>query len=115
MKENVEQIFSLGQFKDIQVDTNEMKDGVEIVFIVEEIPSVGGVKLVGNGSIESTEIHKNISLKRGATYKSSKCAVCCTSEYYVSTDRCVNCTRHYAFNYSRKIGFGTLISKRKIK
>ncbi len=71
IRRDIEQIFSLGQFKDIQVDTSEMEDGVEIVFIVEEIPSVGDVKLVGNGSIESIEIRKNISLKRGATYKES--------------------------------------------
>lgn len=69
IRRDIEQIFSLGQFKDIQVDTHEAEDGVEIVFIVEEIPSVGDVRLVGNDAIESSEIRKNISLKRGATYK----------------------------------------------
>lgn len=53
--------------------------------------------------------------KRGATYKSSECPACHTSERYESTDRCVNCTRHYAFNYSRKIGLGTFVAKRKTK
>ena len=53
--------------------------------------------------------------KRGATYKSKICLRCHTSERYVSTDRCVNCTRHHAFNYSRKIGLGTMIAKRKTK
>jgi outer membrane protein insertion porin family len=69
IRRDIEQIISLGQFKDIQVDTNEVGDGVEVVFIVEEIPSIGDVRLVGNSSIEATEIRKNISLKRGATYK----------------------------------------------
>ena len=58
IRRDIEQIFSLGQFKDIQVDTNEVEDGVEIIFIVEEIPSVGDVRLVGNSSIEATEIPK---------------------------------------------------------
>jgi len=66
---DIEQIFSLGQFKDIKVDTNEKEDGIEIVFIVVEIPSIGDVRLVGNTYIEGSEIRKNISLKRGATYK----------------------------------------------
>ncbi|MGV7221456.1 MAG: outer membrane protein assembly factor BamA [Nitrospinales bacterium] len=69
IRRDIEQIFSLGQFKDIQVDTNDLSDGVEVIFIVVEIPSIGDVRLVGNGSIEATEIRKNISLKRGATYK----------------------------------------------
>lgn len=53
--------------------------------------------------------------KRDATYKGNKCALCHTFDRYESTNRCVNCTRHHAFNYSRKIGFGTLITKRKTK
>jgi len=69
IRRDIEQIFSLGQFKDIQVDTNDLSNGVEVVFIVEEIPSIGDVRLVGSSSIEETEIRKNISLKRGATYK----------------------------------------------
>jgi outer membrane protein insertion porin family len=69
IRRDIEQIFSLGQFKDIQVDTNDIGDGVEVIFIVVEIPSIGDVRLVGNSSIETTEIRKNISLKRGATYK----------------------------------------------
>ena len=53
--------------------------------------------------------------KRGATYKSKMCLKCHTSECYESTGKCVNCTRHYAFNYSRKIGLGTFVAKRKQK
>jgi hypothetical protein len=53
--------------------------------------------------------------KRGATYKSTPCPTCRATERYESTNRCVNCTRHYAFNYSRMIGLGTLIATRKTK
>jgi hypothetical protein len=51
--------------------------------------------------------------KSDATYKSdTKCRCCHTHDRYVSTDKCVNCVRYYANNYSRKIGSGVQIAKR---
>lgn len=65
---DIEQIFSLSQFKDIRVETNRVENGYEVVYILEEIPSVGEIKIVGNQEIESKEILDKIGIKRGATF-----------------------------------------------
>ena len=68
IREDIEQVYSLGQFKDIHVETQETLKGLEIEFIVEEIPSIGDVELVGNERVEANDIREKIGLKRGATF-----------------------------------------------
>ncbi|QPJ61153.1 MAG: outer membrane protein assembly factor BamA [Candidatus Nitronauta litoralis] len=69
VRRDIEQIFSLGQFKDIKVETRPLEDGVEVIYVVEEIPSIGDVSFVGNTQVENKDLRKAISLKRGATFK----------------------------------------------
>ncbi len=69
VRRDIEQIFSLGQFKDIRVETSPKGDGVEVIYILEEIPSIGDVQFAGNTQVESKDLRKAISLKRGATFK----------------------------------------------
>ncbi len=68
IREDIEQIYSLGQFKDIRVETRETLKGLEIEFIVEEIPSIGDVEIVGNDKVDANDIREKIGLKRGATF-----------------------------------------------
>ena len=65
---DIEQIFSLGQFKDIQVNTQNGIEGLELQFIVEEIPSIGDVEIIGNAKVDTNDIREKIGLKRGATF-----------------------------------------------
>lgn len=66
---DIEQIYSLGQFSDIRVETEPMGDGVTVIYRVEEIPSVGDVKFKGNTSLKTEDLRPLISLKRGATFR----------------------------------------------
>ena len=68
IRKDIEQIFSLGQFKDIQVDTQSQLNGLEVKFVVEEIPSIGNVEILGNSKIEINDIREKIGLRRGATF-----------------------------------------------
>jgi len=68
IREDIEQIYSLGQFKDIRVETRETLKGLEVEFIVEEIPSIGDVEIVGNDKVDANDIREKIGLKRGATF-----------------------------------------------
>ena len=68
VREDIEQIYSLGQFRDIRVETRETLKGLEIEFIVEEIPSIGDVEIVGNERVDANDIREKIGLKRGATF-----------------------------------------------
>lgn len=70
IRKDIEQIYSLGQFTDIQVDTRPGKDGgVEVIFVVKEIPSVGEVTFVGNDALDTADLRDVISVKRGVTFK----------------------------------------------
>lgn len=68
IRKDIEDIYDLGQFKDIQVETNNVTDGVAVIFKVVEIPSIGGLKIVGNEKVESEDITEQIGLKRGAAF-----------------------------------------------
>ncbi len=70
IREDIEQIYSLGQFKDIRVETRETLEGLEVEFFVEEIPSVGAVEIVGTEKVDTNDIREKIGLKRGATFSS---------------------------------------------
>ena len=65
---DIKQIFSLGQFKDIQVNTEDGIEGLELQFIVEEIPSIGDVEIIGNVKVDTNDIREKIGLRRGATF-----------------------------------------------
>ena len=66
---DIEKIYGLGQFKDIRVETRQGSEGLEVVFIVEEIPSIGDVMLYGNKEIEDGDIHEIIGFKRGEAFQ----------------------------------------------
>jgi outer membrane protein insertion porin family len=70
IRKDIEQIYSLGQFTDIRVDTRIGKNGgVEVIFVVKEIPSVGEVNFVGNDTVDTVDLRDVISVKRGITFK----------------------------------------------
>ena len=66
---DIEKIYGLGQFKDIRVETRQGSEGLEVVFIVEEIPSIGDVMLYGNKEIEDGDIYEIIGFKRGDAFQ----------------------------------------------
>ncbi len=68
IREDIEQIYSLGQFKDIRVETRESLKGLEVEFFVEEIPSIGDVEIVGNDKVDANDIREKIGLRRGAAF-----------------------------------------------
>ncbi len=69
VRRDIEQIYSLGQFKDIRVETEPFEDGVRVIYMVEEIPSIGEVRFSGNNQVENRDLREAIALKRGATFK----------------------------------------------
>jgi len=69
ISKDIEQIYDLGQFKDIRVETRQGSKGLEVVFIVEEIPSVGDVLLYGNVEVGDSDIHDILGFKRGEAFQ----------------------------------------------
>ncbi len=70
IRKDIKQIYSLGQFTDIRVETRPGKNGgVEVIFVVKEIPSVGEVTFTGNDALDTQDLRDLISIKRGVTFK----------------------------------------------
>ncbi|MCL0046032.1 outer membrane protein assembly factor BamA, partial [Nitrospinaceae bacterium] len=69
ISKDVKQIYDLGQFKDIRVETRQGTEGMEVVFIVEEIPSLGNVLFYGNKEIEDSDMHEILGFKRGEAFQ----------------------------------------------
>ena len=69
ISKDIEQIYDLGQFKDIRVETRQGSKGLEVVFIVEEIPSIGDVLLYGNVEVGDSDIHEILGFKRGEAFQ----------------------------------------------
>ena len=59
ISKDIEEIYGLGQFKDIRVETRRGLKGLEVVFIVEEIPSIGDIQLYGNKEIDDNDGKNN--------------------------------------------------------
>ncbi len=70
IRKDIQQIYSLGQFTDIRVDTQPGKSGgVEVIFVVKEIPSVGEVTFSGNDALDTSDLRDVIAIKRGVTFR----------------------------------------------
>ncbi len=69
VRKDIEQIYKMGHFKNIQVDTHPLGGGLEVIFTLEEIPSIGDIRIVGNKKIETEDIREKISIKEGATFQ----------------------------------------------
>jgi len=69
VREDIEKIYKMGHFKNIQVDTQPLGEGLEVVFTLEEIPSIGDIRILGNKKIETEDIREKIVLKEGATFQ----------------------------------------------
>ena len=69
IRRDIQEIHALGHFSNIQVETRETLEGLDVIFKVEEIPSVGLLEISGSDQIDSNEILEKIPIKRGSTYR----------------------------------------------
>ncbi|PIR00091.1 MAG: outer membrane protein assembly factor BamA [Nitrospinae bacterium CG11_big_fil_rev_8_21_14_0_20_45_15] len=70
VRQDIEEIYSLGQFKDVRVETFPVEGGIEVLFKVEEILSIGEIRIAGDSQVDSVEIWRKIKdfLKQGETF-----------------------------------------------
>ena len=74
IRKDIEKIYDLGQFKDIQVDTQSEPGGLSVIFKVVEIASIGDLKIIGNKVLDSEDILEKIGLRRGAVFHDQQVA-----------------------------------------
>jgi outer membrane protein insertion porin family len=66
---DIEKIHSLGQFKDIRVETRQGLKGLEVVFVVKEMPSFGDILFYGNKEVGDDDINEVLGFKRGEVFQ----------------------------------------------
>ena len=72
VNEDIKAIYGLGQFEDIKVEATNFKNGIKLIYIVKEIPSIREVSFVGNKKMSTEKLGKKLiaskGLKKGSLY-----------------------------------------------
>lgn len=72
LNEDIKAIYSLGQFEDIRVETQDFQDGIKLIYIVKEIPSIRDIFFAGNKKIAEKDLKRKIGLSKGSPYDKNK-------------------------------------------
>jgi outer membrane protein insertion porin family len=65
IRDDVKELFKLGQFSDIKVDSSGSKEGIHLTFILEEWPKVKEVVINGNNEISDSKIKDVLTIAPG--------------------------------------------------
>ena len=68
VSEDIRRLFSLGYFTDVRTDVEELPDGLKLIFVVQEKPTVDSVHLMGNRALRSAKLLEMFALNKGQLY-----------------------------------------------
>lgn len=66
LREDVLALYELGFFEDVQVDVDELEDGVEVVFRLTERPVVHEVRIEGNHAVNDEDLEEVVDIHENA-------------------------------------------------
>ena len=65
LREDLKQVYQMGYFSDVQIDSTDSPEGRKVTFIVVERPVVNQIKIQGNKQIKTPDIQKALGIKLG--------------------------------------------------
>ncbi len=65
LQEDLRQIYGMGYFSDVRIESEDVPGGKEVTFIVVERPVVSQIKIQGNKQIKTPDIQKTLGVKLG--------------------------------------------------
>ena len=65
LQEDLKQIYQMGYFSDVQIESEDSPEGKELTFIVVERPVVSQIKIQGNKQLKTPDIQKTLGVKLG--------------------------------------------------
>ncbi len=71
VQKDIKKLYGMDLLDDINVTVKHVDGGVEVVYTVREKPSVGSVKISGNRHINTADIAKRVTIKKGMVFKQS--------------------------------------------
>jgi outer membrane protein insertion porin family len=69
VREDIKNIFALGQFENVNVEIDDFADGVKLKMILDERPVVDKIEFKGNDEIVETDLTEAMQLKAGNVYR----------------------------------------------
>lgn len=69
VREDIKNIFALGQFENVNVKIDDFSDGVKLKVILEERPVVEKIEFKGNEELIETDLIEAMKLKEGDVYR----------------------------------------------
>ncbi|MFW5908467.1 MAG: outer membrane protein assembly factor BamA [Desulfosalsimonas sp.] len=66
LSQDLEAVYKMGYFDDVRVEAEEEDDGMVVVFVVRENPSLRNIEFSGNRLFEAEDIEENIDITSGA-------------------------------------------------
>jgi outer membrane protein insertion porin family len=70
--EDIRRLYALGYFTDVRVETEPHEDGVAVVFLVKEKPTIGEIQLEGELRMAKSKVTQLLGLKKGDLYDPRK-------------------------------------------
>lgn len=65
----IKRAFKKGIFADLKAESEPYRDGIKLIYIAEEMPLVGSVKIEGGKALSKREIKKALSYKEGLEFR----------------------------------------------
>lgn len=63
LQQDLKDVYQMGYFRDVQVESEDTPEGKEITFVVTEKPTVREIKIIGNDKVRTDEIQKVVGMK----------------------------------------------------
>jgi len=63
LQADIRNIYNMGFFNDIKIDSADEPSGKKIIFVVKENPEIAQIKIAGNQEITASDIEKQIDIK----------------------------------------------------
>lgn len=65
LQEDLRQVYGMGYFSDVQIESEDVPGGKRVTFMVVERPVVSQIKIQGNKQIKTPDIQKTLGVKLG--------------------------------------------------
>jgi len=72
LRKDMQKIYEMGYFTDVQVDVKETGEGPLVTFVVVEKPSIGQIVISGNEKIETSKIEEKIDIRLHSIVKTDR-------------------------------------------
>ncbi|MFH1980569.1 MAG: outer membrane protein assembly factor BamA [Pseudomonadota bacterium] len=72
---DMRKVYEMGYFEDVRVETDEGADGLDVIFVLKENPTIRRVTFTGNKEFDEKELMENLTVKTGTVLNNDRIRV----------------------------------------